>query len=133
MKPWHPREGDRLICLRNNNEKALFNGGIWDAEKVKPEPGQMIIQVKSLDEERDPLPIRVAEEFFNGTEHVLEWRERRRFDEFTFGWAITCHKSQGSQWDNPIVFDESGAFRDDSAKWLYTAVTRAAERVTVIV
>ena len=31
------------------------------------------------------------------------------------------------------VFDESRAFREDAAKWLYTACTRAAERVTVVV
>ena len=61
------------------------------------------------------------------------WRERRDSDEFTFGWAITCHKSQGSQYDAPIVFDESHAFREAKMNWLYTAVTRAAERVTVVV
>jgi ATP-dependent exoDNAse (exonuclease V) alpha subunit len=65
--------------------------------------------------------------------HKIEWRERLKYDEFTFGWAITCHKSQGSQWDNVIVFDESGEFREARANWLYTAVTRAAERVTVVV
>lgn len=49
-----------------------------------------------------------------------------------FGHAITCHKSQGSQWDDVIVHDESGSFREDSAKWLYTAVTRAAKSLTVV-
>lgn len=49
-----------------------------------------------------------------------------------FGWAITCHKSQGSQWDEVIVHDESGVFRDDCDKWLYTAITRAAERLVII-
>jgi len=43
------------------------------------------------------------------------------------------HKSQGSQWDNVVVFDESRTFREDAAKHLYTAVTRAAEKVTVVV
>jgi exodeoxyribonuclease-5 len=32
-----------------------------------------------------------------------------------------------------VVFDESRSFREDAAKWLYTAVTRAAEKVTVVV
>lgn len=72
-------------------------------------------------------------EFFTGTEKDLDWRKRREADEFTYGWALTCHKSQGSSWDNVIVFDESRTFREDAAKWLYTAVTRAAERVTVVV
>ena len=64
--------------------------------------------------------------------YSLDWRIRRRADEFTYGWTLTCHKSQGSQYDNPLVFDESRSFREDARKWLYTAVTRAAERITVV-
>ena len=130
---WHPAIGDRLICLRNKRDKGLFNGGLWDLESLKNKGGKFEMNVRSMDEERDPVRINVFEEFFNGTEHGLDWRERRQSDEFTFGWAITCHKSQGSQWDSVIVFDESGAFRESQANWLYTAVTRAAERVTVVI
>jgi exodeoxyribonuclease-5 len=131
---WHPAVGDRLICLRNNREKALFNGGLWHARVVEDKFGRFDIMAHSIDEpDRDPVWLGVRDEFFNGTERKLDWRERRESHEFTFGWTITCHKSQGSQWDNVVVFDESGAFRDARANWLYTAVTRAAERVTVIV
>jgi exodeoxyribonuclease-5 len=130
---WHPTAGDRLICLKNKREKQLFNGAMWVADTVGDKFRCFGIEARSLDEDRDPLTLEVAEEFFNGTEHTIDWRERRRYDEFTFGWAITCHKSQGSQWDNVIVFDESGAFREARSNWLYTAVTRAAERVTVVV
>lgn len=49
-----------------------------------------------------------------------------------WGWAITAHKSQGSQWDKVLVFDESWAFREDKAKWLYTAITRAAKELTIV-
>jgi exodeoxyribonuclease-5 len=131
--PAHPVVGDRLICLRNNRKKHLFNGGLWEVQKVGDKFGRIDMNVLSLDEERDPVGIEVFEEFFDGREASLEWRVRRDSDEFTFGWAITCHKSQGSQWDSVIVFDESGSFRDSRANWLYTAVTRAAERVTVVV
>jgi len=132
-EPWHPTTGDRLICLKNKRDKQLFNGAMWEANKVGDKFRCFAIEANSLDETRDPLTLEVAEEFFNGSEHTLDWRERRRYDEFTFGWAITCHKSQGSQWDDVIVFDESGAFRESRSNWLYTAVTRAAERVTVVV
>jgi exodeoxyribonuclease-5 len=57
---------------------------------------------------------------------------RRASHEFTFGWAITCHKAQGSQWDAPIIFDESRCFREHARNWLYTAITRAADRVVVV-
>lgn len=129
---WHPTVGDRLICLKNKRDKAIFNGGMWLADSVADKFGCLAIEATSLDEQRDPLTLEVAEEFFVGTESKIEWRERRKYDEFTFGWAITCHKSQGSQWNDVIVFDESGAFRESRANWLYTAVTRAAEKVTVV-
>jgi len=130
---WHPAIGDRLICLRNDREKGLFNGGLWDISMVNGTPGWFEMMAHSLDEERNPVWINVKEEFFNGTEKSLDWRMRRESNEFTFGWAITCHKSQGSEWDNVLVFDESGSFRESKRNWLYTAITRAAERVTVIV
>jgi len=131
---WHPTVGDRLICLRNDRKKHLFNGGIWDADRIDDfGGGKLGIEVTSLDEKRDPLSVEVLEPFFNGTEQSIPWQQKRGTQEFTFGWAITCHKSQGSQWDHVIIFDESGAFREAKKNWLYTAVTRAAERVTVIV
>lgn len=131
---WHPTEGDRLVCLRNNREKNLFNGGLWNTMEVRHKNQKVMMRVESLDEPNTtPVDIEVPDPFFLGTEKDMDWRERRRADEFTFGWALTCHKSQGSQWDNVIVFDEGRAFREDAAKWTYTAITRAAEKVTVVV
>lgn len=135
-EPWHPAPGDRLVCLRNSREKNLLNGGLWDTQSVHVSADGKLaeMRVASLDEEsHPPADIEVPLPFFNGTEKDLHWRERRDRDEFTFGWALTCHKSQGSAWGNVLVFDESYAFREDAAKWLYTAVTRAAEKVTVVV
>lgn len=134
LMPWLPTEGDRLVCLRNNREKNLFNGGLWEVSEVTPAGKRVGMRVDSLDEpETTPVDIEVPPAFFNGTDKDLDWRERRRADEFTFGWALTCHKSQGSQFDNVVVFDESRSFRESQTNWLYTAITRAAECVTVIV
>ena len=136
-QPWHPTAGDRLVCLRNNRDKGLLNGGLWEAGEVlfSGGPAGLIdIRVTSLDEEgKTPIDVTTPQAFFNGTEKDLGWRTRRNSDEFTFGWVLTVHKAQGSQWDDLLVFDESGVFRDDARKWLYTAVTRAAERITVVV
>lgn len=49
-----------------------------------------------------------------------------------FGYVVTCHNSQGSQWDTVYVFDESNTFQQDSTRWLYTAVTRAAKQLVLI-
>jgi exodeoxyribonuclease-5 len=52
-----------------------------------------------------------------------------------FSYAITCHKSQGGQW--PIVFIDQGYLKEENidegfVRWLYTALTRATERVYLI-
>ena len=131
-KPWHPAEGDRLICLRNNRKDALLNGSLWSLGRMIGGKAKVSMKVDSLDERRT-IKVDVFENFFNGTEEQLDWKKRKGAHEFTYGWAITGHKAQGSQWDNVLVFDESASFREHSRRWLYTAVTRAAERVTVIV
>lgn len=130
-----PTPGERLICLKNNRMKGLLNGGMWRVRSAtKPNAlGLIRMRVDSLDESiMQDVDVETPIEFFVGTEDKLDWKQRKRIDEFTWGYAITCHKSQGSQWDDVVVFDESTAFRDDADRWLYTAVTRAAERVTVV-
>ena len=51
---------------------------------------------------------------------------------FEFAYAVTCHKAQGSEFDFVIVFDESWAFGEDRARWRYTAITRAKEKLLLI-
>lgn len=53
--------------------------------------------------------------------------------DITYGYAITCHKAQGSQWDKVLI--QEGWFPNDSvehARWLYTAITRAAQRCVIV-
>lgn len=131
-----PTPGERLICLKNNRQKGLLNGGMWRVRSAtRPGPlGIVRMKVDCLDDDMlQDVEVDTPIEFFRGTDDTLDWKQKKRIDEFTWGYAITCHKSQGSQWDDVVVFDESSAFRDDAARWLYTAVTRAAEKVTVVV
>lgn len=131
-----PTPGERLICLKNNRTKGLLNGGMWRVRSAtRPTPlGIVRMKLDCLDDDMlQDVDVETPVEFFAGTEDTLDWRQKKRIDEFTWGYAITCHKSQGSQWDDVVVFDESAAFRDDADRWLYTAVTRAAEKVTVVV
>jgi exodeoxyribonuclease-5 len=53
---------------------------------------------------------------------------------FDYGYAITCHKSQGSQFDNVILFNERPApvTDDNYRRWAYTAVTRSSDKLTII-
>lgn len=129
-----PVPGDKLVCLRNNREKKLLNGGLWQVEEItemKPIGVKMLVTSEDSPE-RKATEVYVRHEFFRGTYDSLSWEQRRYSDEFTFGYALTVHKSQGSQWDNVYLFDESGGFREHRERWLYTGLTRAAERVTVV-
>lgn len=51
---------------------------------------------------------------------------------FEFAYAITCHKAQGSEFDFVIVFDESWVFGEEKNRWLYTAITRAKQKLLII-
>lgn len=55
-----------------------------------------------------------------------------QINQFDYAYAISCHKSQGSEFDRVVVIDESGAFREERSKWLYTAITRAKKSLTII-
>ena len=62
------------------------------------------------------------------------WRFQDKIpDQFTYGYAITCHKSQGSEWDNVLVIEEGFPFdKEEHKQWLYTAATRAAKKLVII-
>jgi exodeoxyribonuclease-5 len=114
---------------------------MWQVAEVKRstkkdrEKGHTRLSVKA-DEEGSTLrniDVKVRDEFWTGDEAHLSWEDKKGTDEFTYGYAITCHKSQGSQWENVLVFDEAASFREDAWRWRYTAITRAATKLTVVV
>jgi len=53
--------------------------------------------------------------------------------EFAYGYAITCHKAQGSEWDKVLVLEETFPFdKQEHARWLYTACTRSSEKLVLV-
>ena len=53
--------------------------------------------------------------------------------EFAYAYAITVHKAQGSEWDKVVVLEESFPFnKEEHARWLYTACTRASKKLVLI-
>ena len=51
--------------------------------------------------------------------------------EFDYGYAITVHKSQGSQFNKVLLFEER-MNREMHARWLYTAITRAVDKIVIV-
>jgi exodeoxyribonuclease-5 len=137
-----PETGERVICCRNNREEGLFNGGMGTLNDIKAEhggmPGAYQLDVKMEDLEEVNTGLFVDPYLFNG--HFTEGQSKKleipkgekRLDEFDWGYILTCHKAQGSSWDHVTIIDDSGAFRDNRAKWLYTALTRAENGLTLL-
>lgn len=121
-----PMNGDKLICLRNNRNKRLFNGLI-DFARADAAPS---------------LGDTVMVNF--GGKTYLAWKGdfmdvgsdqpgQQFIDRFDFGYAITCHKSQGSEFDTVMVIREPvGQDKIERARWTYTAITQAAKCVKLI-
>lgn len=60
------------------------------------------------------------------TQHLLPY-------DFTYGYAITGHKSQGSEWDKVLVIEERFPFdKEEHKRWLYTCCTRAAKKLVLV-
>ncbi len=125
-----PEPGDKLIALRNNYERGILNGSQWEVICVEQRgPDQIWMQIKG---DGSAQVVTAWTHHFEGREREIRPWDMRLYEHFDHGYAITCHKAQGSQWDNVLVIDESWCFRADAKKWLYTAITRAAKAVTVI-
>ncbi|MCB5174135.1 MULTISPECIES: ATP-dependent DNA helicase [Microvirga] len=129
-----PAAGEKLVCLRNDKTKGLLNGGTWSIQALRGIRNDFIRMDVLADDDarRRSVEVSVHKAFFEGGEEEVPFVLRRESDEFTFGYALTVHKAQGSQWDNLVLFDESYAFREHRSRWLYTGLTRAAEKVTVV-
>jgi len=130
-----PVQGDRVICRRNNHELGLLNGSSWTIDRCVPDMEKMTakIEVRSAEDEREHVECSTWLHHFMAREDELLGHSRRDHDEFSYGWAITAHSAQGSQYDDVLVFDESKQFGKDANKHLYTAITRAAKTLTVVV
>ena len=131
-----PQAGDKLVCLRNDPAKGLLNGSLWKvmtASKETVKPGiNLLVSPEEDDPDRGVSKIKLLKAAFETPEADIAWQQKKRFDDFDYGYALTVHKAQGSQWDEVVLFDESYAFRDTRQRWLYTAITRAAERLTIV-
>jgi len=128
-----PVVGERLVCLKNNRVKGLLNGGLWETTRVQV-GRKVLMRVTSLDEDGVvPVDVETPPEFFLGTEKNLDWKTLKQVDQFTYGYALTVHKFQGSQADTVLLYDEASVFQETAARHRYTGVTRAAERITVVI
>ncbi|MGW3619477.1 ATP-dependent DNA helicase [Micromonospora arida] len=124
-----PIVGDRVICLENSPSLGVINGEQFDVLDVWG-THPLSMRLRNVDTGAVLKDLPVHPEGFNHSGGKISLP--RDAGNFTYGYAITCHKAQGSQWGSVLVVDEAGAMRGDARRWMYTALTRAEDRVVVV-
>jgi len=104
------RPGDKLIQLRNNYDKGLFNGDIGRVVSTDLTKGTLIAD-------------------FDGEQHVFE---RGEMNEVALAYAISIHKSQGSEYPVVIVPLLKAHFMMLQRNLVYTAITRGRKKVFLV-
>jgi exodeoxyribonuclease-5 len=137
----YPEGGaEKVICLKNRHDLGLVNGMFVSLADVRDE-GRLAFSATVTTE--DGAAVGGRQRFYKGhyDDHVRpdpdrarrDWRELRGLVETSWGYAITCHKAQGSQWENVVVYDDGLArTAADRARWLYTAITRAERGLVIL-
>jgi exodeoxyribonuclease V len=135
-----PQVGETLICLKNNYESAggpIYNGMLGTLTRLEEKYIHWFdVDVQFHDEHR-LFTGEISQHQF-GQEKVIQSVKGLHYsrigDLFDFGYALTVHKAQGSQAKTVVVFEEYAPYMSDEEwrRWLYTAVTRASERLLIL-
>jgi len=104
------RAGDRVMQIRNNYQKEAFNGDIGRLAEVDSENQSMTV-------------------VFDGRPVLYEWSET---DELVHAYAVSIHKSQGSEFAAVVVPLVSQHYMMLQRNLLYTAITRARQLCVLV-
>lgn len=149
-----PLKGDKLICTYNVPGYSMINGGeaVATSDFRTERLGAHTIATGGIDYEGKPKECMFSLENFSA--HYLDPRkckqDRDQMDEYTipkmdsdykdvrwfdYGYAVTVHKAQGSEYDKVFLYDDAewlgkrpGGMKQRQ-QWLYTAVTRAKNKL----
>lgn len=107
------RAGDKVMQIRNNYQKGVFNGDIGRIRELDPEEGMVVVEFSGL------------------TEGPVVY-DRPELDELVLSYAITVHKAQGSEYPAVVLPLLTQHYLMLQRNLLYTAVTRARRQVALV-
>lgn len=117
-KAWILREGDKIINVQNDYyAKNKFTAGIFNGN---------IGVVKNIDIDTNTIAVD-----FQDIPGIMIL-PKKNWKDLELGYAITCHKAQGSQCKKVIVGLDFGSFIQLSREWVYTAMTRAIDKCYMV-
>jgi ATP-dependent exoDNAse (exonuclease V) alpha subunit len=134
---WLPERGDRIVCLENRHERGLANGTLWTVVsswkgRLRESGIEVLVMTIAAEDGGEEVEVVAPALGFAGRHREVPDDLQDGLDPFDFGYALTTHKAQGSEWDEVAVVDESVWFREHRHRHLYTAITRAARRLTIV-
>jgi exodeoxyribonuclease-5 len=116
--------GETLICLKNNKTFNIFNGQqVTVLDVVREGPWVIELEVET-DDRIFTLPV-LREQF--GTETFKDFKQKG-VALMDYGYCLTAHKAQGSEWDEVLVLEEIKNSRNPK-RWRYMVATRAKKRL----
>lgn len=125
-----PHPGDRIMCLKNDYEHVLFNGQqghVVDFRLDRNVVSDVYETIVRFDDSTRVVPCTLRT--FNKRYPLEHFRDVSDLAvALDYSYAVTCHKMQGAQ-ENRIVVLEQYSPRWSFARWAYTAVSRAKEKV----
>jgi exodeoxyribonuclease-5 len=124
-----PMPGEPVICLRNRSKDGLFNGHICKLMEARPNKDTSLIDLTVENSSGDIVIVSALRSQF-GSAKPAQFVPRG-VALFDWAYALTAHKSQGSQFQSVAVYEELSSSWNPS-RWRYTAATRAVERLTYI-
>ena len=104
------REGDRVMQIRNNYDKDVYNGDVGFIRRIDPVERRMVVEFDGRPVSYDPGDL----------------------DELVLAYAITIHKSQGSEYPAVIVLMHTQHYMMLERNLLYTAITRGKKLVLLL-
>ena len=136
-------EGDRLICTKNywtnisQKENFLVNGTIGEVCNIKINPlnKEVSAEFNCEDDSFGRLNLDYKLLTIGSSTVIKDGRGKvliNPLKEMDYGYVITTHKAQGSQFDKVLVYDEHLYQEENHNRWLYTAITRAIDKVVVL-
>jgi exodeoxyribonuclease-5 len=125
-----PQPGERVICLKNDAKRGLFNGmTLTIADIISCHNGAIAANL-AADDGTVYRDVSMASGQFFFPKGLNEANPRSALP-FDYAYAITCHKAQGSEWDRVVVVEDSH-LPFNMPRWRYTAATRAAAHLTYL-
>lgn len=149
-----PVDGERLVAIKNNFEAEVHNGeivvlqGLSDtmnrtilgrhpAPKINTQFRSCVVNNAGTDVDVIVCPLEIegalnyAQYTYKnivGALTTTDTNDTKGLLHCNYGYAITAHKSQGSEWNEVVILTEG---KDNEARWTYTAITRAKQKVFI--